>query len=274
MKLGLFGGTFNPIHNGHIKVICHVKQKFGLNEIHVIPSALPPHKPVINLAASDDRRNMVKCSIKNIEGLVASDIEIKRKGPSFTIDTINQLQKNLSCHRHRIHSINADIYNNMNKNKGGRTYKDSKTIYLKKHKTEPFDVPDDNADRMLIHSAGDKTELYLIMGSDAFFDIPTWKKNIEIFSRVPVIVMTRAGEKRNLNHLARLIKDMISDKYYYDINSKSFLNSDLKTIYIHNAPDIAISSTLIRKHVQNHLSISSMVQPCVEKIIKEKGLYL
>ncbi len=214
MKLGLFGGTFNPIHNGHIKVICHVKQKFYLNRIHVIPSALPPHKPNINLATADDRLKMVKCSIKNISGLVASDIEIKRKGPSFTIDTINQLQKN------------------------------------------------------------DKTELFLIMGSDAFFDIPTWKKNIEIFSRVPVIVMIRAGEKRNLNHLARLIKDMISDKYYYDRNSKSFLNSDMQTIYVHNAPDIAISSTLIRKNVQNHLSISSMVQPCVEKIIKEKGLYL
>ena len=215
MKLGLFGGTFNPIHNGHIKVICHVKQKFGLNTIHLIPAAFPPHKPNINLAPADDRLKMVRCSIKDIPGLVASDIEIKRTGPSFTIDTISQLQKNLS-----------------------------------------------------------KTELYLIMGSDAFFDIPTWKKNIEIFSLIPVIVMIRAGEKRNLNNLARFIKDMISDKYYYERNSKSFQNPGMETIYIHKAPDIAISSTMIRKCVQNHLSISSMVQPCVEKIIKEKGLYL
>ncbi len=221
MKLGLFGGTFNPIHNGHIKVICHVKQKFGLNEIYVIPSALPPHKPDINLAAANDRLKMVRCAIKNIPGLTASDIEIKRTGPSFTIDTINQLQKNISC-----------------------------------------------------HSAAIKTELYLIMGSDAFFDIPTWKKTIEIFSQVPVIVMIRAGEKRNINNLASLIKDMISDKYYYDRNSNAFQNPGMKTIYIHKVPDIAISSTMIRKRVQNHLSISSMVQPCVEKIIKEKGLYL
>lgn len=93
MDIGLFGGTFNPFHNGHIGIIQHVKKIHALTNIFLIPSATPPHKPDINLAPANDRFDMVKESIKGHEGLFVSDKELIRKGPSFTIDTINAFKK-------------------------------------------------------------------------------------------------------------------------------------------------------------------------------------
>jgi len=93
MNQGLYGGTFNPLHNGHIKVIKYVKKKFALKKVFVIPSAIPPHKTSINLAPAQDRLNMVKNTLKTIPDLFESEIELSRKGPSFTIDTIKQFKK-------------------------------------------------------------------------------------------------------------------------------------------------------------------------------------
>ncbi len=253
MKIGLFGGTFNPIHNGHIKVICHVKEQFGLDEIHLIPAAVPPHKPDFNLASANDRLEMVQCSIKEISGLAASEIEIKRKGPSFTIDTIKQFGQMVS--RRERCSINS------------KTPKQSKTDKKASYC---------NADKYhkITGENSKKHDLYLIMGSDAFFDIPTWKQNIEIFSLIPVIVMIRADDQRGLSDIAGLIKNMISDKYKFDNNTGAFLNPYMKTINIHKPPAIKLSSTMIRKRIKQNLPIDSMVHPCVEKIIREKGLYI
>ena len=92
MDAGLFGGTFNPIHNGHLGIIEHVKAACALDPIIVYPSALPPHKPDINLASAQDRLAMVKGAVKDLNGFQVSDIELKRQGPSFTIDTIAQFK--------------------------------------------------------------------------------------------------------------------------------------------------------------------------------------
>ncbi len=93
MKVGLFGGTFNPFHNGHIGIIQHVKQICGLEKIFLIPSATPPHKTDTNLAPANERFKMVKESLTGYEDFWVSDKELLRKGPSFTIDTINEFKK-------------------------------------------------------------------------------------------------------------------------------------------------------------------------------------
>ncbi|MBT6338982.1 MAG: nicotinate-nicotinamide nucleotide adenylyltransferase, partial [Desulfobacula sp.] len=84
MKAGLFGGTFNPFHNGHIEIIQYVKDRYGLNKIFLIPSATPPHKPDINLAPANDRFEMVSQSLQDHENFFVSDKELIREGPSFT----------------------------------------------------------------------------------------------------------------------------------------------------------------------------------------------
>ena len=92
MKIGLFGGTFNPFHNGHIRIIQHIKKTIGLEKIFLIPSSTPPHKPDINLAPANDRFKMVQKSLTGLDGFWVSDKELVRKGPSFTIDTITEFK--------------------------------------------------------------------------------------------------------------------------------------------------------------------------------------
>lgn len=94
-KIGIFGGTFNPIHFGHLRAAVELREGFGLDAVYLIPSASPPHKDHTHLAPATDRMEMVTRAIVNHTGLRASDIELKRQGLSFTIDTVCAFRKHL-----------------------------------------------------------------------------------------------------------------------------------------------------------------------------------
>lgn len=87
-RIGLFGGTFNPVHLGHVKAARDVKNHFGLDRIYFIPSAQPPHKPDIRLAPAHDRYAMVVLGLQGTDSLFPSDVEIQRAGPSYSVDTV------------------------------------------------------------------------------------------------------------------------------------------------------------------------------------------
>ncbi len=89
MRIGLFGGTFNPVHFGHLRAALEVRERFGLGRVYLIPSALPPHKPQIGIASPSDRLEMIQSAVGNDPGFVVSDVELKRTGPSYTIDTLS-----------------------------------------------------------------------------------------------------------------------------------------------------------------------------------------
>jgi len=91
--LGIFGGTFNPIHFGHLRVAVEVLECFQLDKVIFIPSAQPPHKPHSNIANALDRLNMIQQAIVSYPFFACSDIEIQREGISYTIDTIHDLRK-------------------------------------------------------------------------------------------------------------------------------------------------------------------------------------
>lgn len=92
MKIGLLGGTFNPVHIGHLILAEEVREKLALDKIIFIPTALPPHKDDADIAQAVDRLNMLKLAIKSNKFFGVSDIEIRRKGRSYTIDTIKELK--------------------------------------------------------------------------------------------------------------------------------------------------------------------------------------
>ncbi|MGD9081584.1 MAG: nicotinate-nucleotide adenylyltransferase [Desulfobacterales bacterium] len=96
MRIGLFGGTFNPIHRGHLWAASEVKKQFNLNQIILIPAALPPHKTPGLVANADDRLEMINLAIADFSGLMVSDVELNRPGLSYTIDTIQHFKYTLT----------------------------------------------------------------------------------------------------------------------------------------------------------------------------------
>jgi nicotinate-nucleotide adenylyltransferase len=92
MKLGLFGGTFNPIHFGHLRAAVEVQEAFGLERVTLIPAAAPPHKTAAGVAAAEDRLRMARLAVGARAGLAVSDVETRRAGPSYTIDTVRHFR--------------------------------------------------------------------------------------------------------------------------------------------------------------------------------------
>jgi len=94
VKIGIFGGTFNPIHNGHLKSCEYVLDNLKLDKILIVPTKIPVHKDSNNLVSSFDRMNMISLAIQNMKKIEISDIEIKRDELSYTYITVEELQKN------------------------------------------------------------------------------------------------------------------------------------------------------------------------------------
>lgn len=95
MRVGIFGGTFNPPHIGHLIVAEFIREEAKLDKIIFIPCAIPPHKQnqeyLSQIASPHHRLEMVKIAIRNNPFFEVSDIEIKRGGVSYTVDTVSYL---------------------------------------------------------------------------------------------------------------------------------------------------------------------------------------
>ena len=90
-SLGILGGTFDPIHIGHLRMAEHVFQSMDLEKIIFIPAYVPPHKLGQDFAPAQDRYAMTKLAVADNPHFIVSDMELKRSGVSYTIDTIRQL---------------------------------------------------------------------------------------------------------------------------------------------------------------------------------------
>ena len=91
-KLGILGGTFNPIHYGHLAAAEEVRERLKLDRILFIPSSLPPHKFEEDVPSALQRMEMIRLATTGNPHFEPSDIEIKRGGTSYTIDTIESLR--------------------------------------------------------------------------------------------------------------------------------------------------------------------------------------
>jgi len=196
MKIGILGGTFNPIHIGHLIVAEHIREFFPLDKVIFIPAGVPPHKK--HVETWNDRFNMVNLSIMTNPNFLVSSIEIEREGNSFTIDTIKILKYNY---------VNDD--------------------------------------------------LFFIIGADSLLDLKNWHKFDELLKLVKFIVVGR---------------ECISEKSILD-NIEQLKSSYGSNIYYLWAPLINVSSTEIRKKVNNNKSIKYLVTESVENYINEHELY-
>jgi nicotinate-nucleotide adenylyltransferase len=220
-KIGLFGGTFNPIHCGHLRAAIEVKEGCGLDQVFLIPAAVPPHKDRGALAAAADRLRMIELAAEGEPGLAASDVEIRRGGPSYTVDTVRHFRSELP--------------------------------------------------------AG--TEIFLIVGLDAFLEIDTWKSFRELLSLVPVIVISRpdasncsAGSDREA--LAGFIRSRISSQCALSGDPAGFSAEGIQGVTLFSVTALDVSSRRIRDLTSAGRSIRFLVPEQVRHYIKAKGLYL
>ena len=92
MRIGILGGTFNPIHLGHLHIAEHAREKLGLDQILFIPTGDPPHKSLETLAPAHHRLEMVKLATKGTPHFAVSDIEATSSETCYTIDTLHKLK--------------------------------------------------------------------------------------------------------------------------------------------------------------------------------------
>jgi nicotinate-nucleotide adenylyltransferase len=135
MRLGLLGGTFNPIHNGHLAIARQTREALALDRILFIPTSDPPHKLPQSLAPAKDRYEMVRLAIGSDPLLAVSDVELRRSGTSYSIDTVRQLQQEY----------------------------------------------------------GPQTELFFLIGLDAFLEFPSWHEPNTLLTLCSFIVISRPG---------------------------------------------------------------------------------
>jgi nicotinate-nucleotide adenylyltransferase len=91
MRIGLFGGTFNPVHNCHLTIAAQTREHLALDQILFIPTGDPPHKPTGDLAPAVHRLEMVRLAIADEPAFAVTDIETRRPAKSYSIDTVRAL---------------------------------------------------------------------------------------------------------------------------------------------------------------------------------------
>ena len=109
--IGIFGGTFDPIHNGHIQSVESLLKELEFKRIYLLPSSTPPHRQPTSTSAKD-RLKMVSLAVADNEKLTADDREARQSGKSYTIDTLKSFRQEFS-HRSIAFIVGMDAYLNM-----------------------------------------------------------------------------------------------------------------------------------------------------------------
>jgi nicotinate-nucleotide adenylyltransferase len=91
MKVGILGGSFDPIHFGHLRAAENAREALDLDLVLFVPAALPPHKAARDLAPAEDRLAMVRLAVASNGAFSPSELELRREGPSYTVDTVEAL---------------------------------------------------------------------------------------------------------------------------------------------------------------------------------------
>ena len=121
-SVGVLGGTFNPIHIGHLAIARQARESLALDRVIFVPTGDPPHKPHQKLAAASDRYEMVRLAIASDSAFSISDIEMRRPGKSYTIDTIRLLQQEYGQETRLFFLIGLDAFLEI------RTWRDPETL--------------------------------------------------------------------------------------------------------------------------------------------------
>lgn len=208
-RIGILGGTFDPIHRGHLDLASAAGSALNLSSVWFVPSNIPPHRHVTS-ASGFHRFAMVALAVAGNPDWKASDLELGHAGPSYTAGTLQRLH--------------ADGY-----------------------------AP---------------TELYFVIGADAFIEIATWRHYPALLNDSHFAVVSRPGfpvqaVRQGLPALAPRMATL----------SDTSSQADTPSIFLIDAPTAHVSSTEIRQRLASARSIAGLVPLAVEQHIDQHGLY-
>jgi len=212
-RVGILGGTFDPVHNAHLAIAEAVRQAMALSGILFVPAFLPPHKPTYAISPFAHRLAMLELAVADRPGLLVSRLEAERLGPSFSIDTLKALR-----------------------------------LWL-----------------------GPEAELFFIIGMDAFAEIHTWKAYRELLDYASFVVIGRPDHCQQ--SCGQTVMADFSG-YAFD-EARGCWQGESRQGAIHPlaVPPMEVSSTEIRRGVQEGKSIRGLVPEVVARYIDANGLY-
>jgi len=213
-RVGVFGGTFNPIHYGHLRAAIEVREKLEFERIFLVPSGVPPLKGS-DLAPSADRLEMTRLATLSTPLFEISDIECRQPGKSYTVETLKILRG---------------------------TYPEKR--------------------------------LYLILGIDAFLEIPAWYQPITLLEEYDFVVISRpAYTFESLSPMLSIYSAMMEalDASSIEIMT-TYLKSGREAILLNVTP-LQISATAIRNLVRMGKSIKYLLPEAVESYIISHNLF-
>lgn len=113
-KIGILGGTFDPVHIGHLRSAIEVLESCELDEVRLIPGAVPPHRATPQVGAQQ-RLDMVRLAVEDVPRLSVDDRELRRQGPSWTIDTLLSLRAELAADDRLYFILGEDAFAGLNR---------------------------------------------------------------------------------------------------------------------------------------------------------------
>lgn len=109
LKFGILGGTFNPIHYGHLLMAERAKEALNIGKVVFMPSGYPPHKDLKEVVSAENRMKMVEMAIQSNKSFLSSTIELDREGKSYTVDTLRELKAEYGQDTELYFIIGADV---------------------------------------------------------------------------------------------------------------------------------------------------------------------
>lgn len=213
-RIGLLGGTFDPVHNGHLAIAACAKEQCRLEAVVFIPAANPPHKEQRTITSLPHRRKMLELACRSFPGYYVTSLEAERPGPSYTVDTLR---------------------------------------FLKDYFLSP-------------------TELFFIIGSDSFVDLPTWKEPERLLDFANLVAVLRGSH--DAADMARIL-GLGFPAYHLDGTENIYRREKggSAIILLDMAP-VPVSATEIRQRVRQGRSIGDAVPTAVADYIRDQGLYI
>lgn len=212
MRLGIFGGTFNPVHNGHLRTAEEARCKLKLDKVMFVPSGKPPLKETGAVGASH-RFAMVALAAASNKDFIVSGLEAGKRGKTYTIDTLRKL-----CREYPGESM------------------------------------------------------FLILGVDAFLDLPKWRQPRELTAMTDFAVVSRPGFGLDAVAGSPYVKGM---EHRAGNNGISVLRLESgRRAFLLTVTALDISSTGIRRLIGQGKSVKYLLPASVERYIKKHKLYL